>query len=322
MENGVYGSKIALAFTLNIAAGLSTCIGGLVIFHKNLVHLANPSSLGIAFGIAAGVMIFIALGEIFGESVKGFQEGFGGKDENACDKICQGNSKVFATICFIIGAIIILVIDFIIHKISPEVDQELNIDLINNRRSTPPQLDSVHDQDLVETQTLRGKKKSFGDVTTKRTLNRMGILTAVAIAMHNIPEGITTYTGAMKDAKLGVALAIAIALHNIPEGIAVATPVYFATGSKLKAFRWTLVSALAEPFGGIIGWLIAGDGLNASVNGIMFGLVVGMMVTISIKDLIPTAYRFSVSKDKVAYSILSGMCFMALSLILLDYAGV
>ncbi|CAF2833663.1 unnamed protein product [Rotaria sp. Silwood2] len=315
-------NRVALAFGLNIAAGLSTCIGGIIIFNKKLVYLTNPSSLGIAFGVSAGVMIFIALGNIFEESVNAFQEGLGGKDEQTCDKMCKGNSKMFTTICFINGAAIIFLIDFIIHKISPDIDHELSIDKINTFRQTFSQIDSKYESDLVEVQTSHGKKNGFGDVTTKRMLNRMGILTALAIAIHNLPEGVTTYTGAVKDTKLGIALAIAIALHNIPEGIAVATPIYFATGSKLEAFRWTFISALAEPFGGIIGWLIAGDGLNANVNGIMFGLVVGMMVTISIKELIPTAHRFCLSRDKVTYSILFGMCVIAFSLILLDYAGV
>jgi ZIP family zinc transporter len=303
---------------LNIAAGLSTCIGGIIIFNKKLVYLTNPSSLGIAFGVSAGVMIFIALGDIFGESVNAFQEGFGGKGEQTCDRMCKGNSKMFTAICFISGAAIIFLIDFIIHKISPEIDHDLSIDKIN----TFSRIDSKYGSNLVEVQTSHGKKNGFGDMITKRTLNRMGILTALAIAIHNLPEGVTTYTGAVKDTRLGIALAIAIALHNIPEGIAVATPIYFATGSKFRALRWTFISALAEPFGGIIGWLITSDGLNANVNGIMFGLVAGMMVTISIKELIPTAHRFCLSRDKVTYSILFGMCVIEFSLILLDYAGV
>ncbi|CAF4799059.1 unnamed protein product [Rotaria sp. Silwood1] len=315
-------NRVALAFGLNIAAALSTCIGGIIIFNKKLVYLTNPSSLGISFGVSAGVMIFLALGNILGESVNAFQEDLGGKDQQACDKMCKGNSKVFATICFINGAAIIFLIDFIIHKISPDIDHELSIDKIDTLPQTFSQIDTKYGSNLVEIQTSHGKKNDFEDVTTKRTLNHMGILTALAIAIHNIPEGVTTYTGAVKDTKLGIALAIAVALHNIPEGIAVATPIYFATGSKLKAFRWTLISALAEPFGGIIGWLIADDGLNANVNGIMFGLVVGMMVTISIKELIPIAHHFCLSKDNVTYSILFGMCVIAFSFILLDYAGV
>jgi ZIP family zinc transporter len=184
------------------------------------------------------------------------------------------------------------------------------------------QLNSKHESNSIEVHISHHTKEDINDEATKRTLNRTGIMTAIAIAIHNIPEGVATYTGAMKNTKLGVALAIAIALHNIPEGIAVATPVYFSTKSKLKAFLWTFLSALSEPIGGVIGWLIAGEGLNANINGVLLGLVAGLMVTISIKELIPTAYHFCPSKDKVTFSVLLGMCIMALSLILLDYAGI
>ena len=117
-------------------------------------------------------------------------------------------------------------------------------------------------------------------------------------------------------------MAIGIALHNIPEGIAVAAPVYFATGSRFKAFMWTFVSALAEPVGAIIAWLIVGEGLNPHVEGVMFGIVCGMMVTISFKELIPNAIKYYSKGNSVIFSILCGMGIMALSLILFAYAGV
>jgi len=102
----------------------------------------------------------------------------------------------------------------------------------------------------------------------------------------------------------------------------VATPVYFATGSRLKAFMWTFVSALAEPIGAILAWLIIGDGLNPYVEGIMFGIVCGMMVTISFKELVPNAIKYHSEGNTVIFSILCGMAIMALSLILFAYAGV
>jgi ZIP family zinc transporter len=316
------GNKVALAFALNIAAGLATCIGGLVTFHKKLVSLANPSSIGIALGLSAGVMIFISLVEIFGESVESFEEGFGGKKPNVCDTTCKGHSRALTTICFIIGAAIIFLLDFIVHKISPDMKHDLEVEELNALRQKFSQRDPENGLDAAETQNLSDQIQNREKQATRRALNRTGILTALAIAIHNLPEGIATFTGAMKDTKLGAVLAISIALHNIPEGIAVAAPVYFATGSKLKGLFYTFISALAEPLGGVFAWLIIKDGLNPYVNGTMFGLVVGMMVTISIKELIPTALRFCPSKSKITISMLVGMGIMALSLILFDYAGV
>ncbi|RHY96691.1 hypothetical protein DYB35_013583, partial [Aphanomyces astaci] len=117
-------------------------------------------------------------------------------------------------------------------------------------------------------------------------------------------------------------LAVAIAIHNIPEGIAVATPVYFATDSRCKAFLWTFISGLAEPLGGVLAWLVLGEGLNPVVEGVMFGIVTGMMVTISIKELIPTAIKYWSQGSIVTVAIFGGMLIMATSLILFAYAGV
>ena len=111
-------------------------------------------------------------------------------------------------------------------------------------------------------------------------------------------------------------------MHNIPEGIAVAAPVYFATGNRLKAFMWTFVSALAEPLGAVLAWLVVGDGLNPNIEGVMFGIVAGIMVTISFKELLPNALRYHPKGNTVIYSILCGMGIMALSLILFAYAGI
>merc|ERR1712061_612470 len=113
-----------------------------------------------------------------------------------------------------------------------------------------------------------------------------------------------------------------IALHNIPEGIAVAAPVYFATRSRFKAFMWTFISALAGPVGAIIAWLIVGEGLNPHVEGVMFGIVCGMMVTISFKELVPNALNYYSKGKTVIFSILCGMGIMALSLILFAYADI
>ena len=161
---------------------------------------------------------------------------------------------------------------------------------------------------------------SFSNIP-KSQLNRTGVLTAIAIGLHNIPEGVATYVGAISDVRVGAALAIGVALHNIPEGIAVATPVFFATESRWKAFLWTFVSALAEPFGAIIAWLIIGEGLDPHIEGVMFGIVCGMMTTISFKKLIPNAIKYYPEGNIGVLSLLCGMGIMVVSLILFAYAG-
>jgi zinc transporter, ZIP family len=330
----VFGSRDAVAIGLSTMAGLSTCIGGLIIFNKRLVHLANPTFLGAAMGMSAGVMIFISLVEIFHESIEKFQEGLatnamtnvtsgalGHEIKNDGIHWRKGNGWLLASLCFIGGAVIIYVMDFIVHKICLHADHELTAEELSALRNTVGNQNEAHHPSEVDILDAPARKRNM-HAHTRMQLKQTGILKAVAIAIHNFPEGIATFLAAFVDLKKGIVLAVGIALHNIPEGIAVATPVYFATGNRLKAFSWTLLSALAEPLGAILCWLVMKRELNQTVEGVMFGLVSGMMVTISFKELIPSAYRYCPTGNRVALSIFGGMGIMASSLILFEYVGV
>jgi ZIP family zinc transporter len=145
----------------------------------------------------------------------------------------------------------------------------------------------------------------------------MGFMTALAIGLHNFPEGLATFVAALADTKLGIALALAIAIHNIPEGVCVAMPVYYATGSKLRGFWWSFVSGLSEPFGGLCGFLVLySAGMSDSAYGALFGIVGGMMVYISLKELLPTALKYDPHDKYVTNCTFIGMAVMAASLIM------
>jgi len=146
-------------------------------------------------------------------------------------------------------------------------------------------------------------------------LMRMGTMTALAIAIHNFPEGLATFASAIKNPSLGIAIAIAIAIHNIPEGIAVSVPVYYATGSRKKAFLMSFLSGLSEPLGAIIGYLILMPFFNDIVFGILFAAVAGIMVFISLDELLPTAREYGEAHISI-YGVILGMITMAVSLIL------
>lgn len=155
------------------------------------------------------------------------------------------------------------------------------------------------------------------DTPSKEHLKNMGAMTALAIALHNFPEGLATFVAALADAKLGFALAVAIAVHNIPEGVCVAMPVYYATGSKLKGFWWSFVSGISEPIGGIMGYLVLyGNAMSDTAYGALFAVVGGMMVYISLKELLPTALKYDPHDKHVTNCMFGGMAIMALSLIL------
>jgi ZIP family zinc transporter len=143
----------------------------------------------------------------------------------------------------------------------------------------------------------------------------MGMFTALAIAIHNFPEGLATFAAALSDPALGLSIAVAIAIHNIPEGISVSVPVYYATGSKKKAFYYSFLSGTAEPVGALIGYFILLNFFSDFVFGILFAGVAGIMVFISLDELLPSAQKYGEHHLSI-YGLIVGMAVMALSLLL------
>ncbi|GBF88162.1 zinc transporter [Raphidocelis subcapitata] len=149
-------------------------------------------------------------------------------------------------------------------------------------------------------------------------LARTGWLSGLAVMLHNLPEGLATFVAALASPKIGIAFALAVGIHNVPEGVVVAMPIYYATGSKWKGFCWSLVSGLAEPVGGLLGYaLLAAGGLASPlVFGVVFAVVAGMMVYISIRELLPTALRYDPEDRYATLSFWGGAAVMAASLLL------
>lgn len=146
-------------------------------------------------------------------------------------------------------------------------------------------------------------------------LMRMGAFTALAIGIHNFPEGLATFVSALQGPGIAIPIVAAIAIHNIPEGIAVSVPIYQATGSKRKAFCYSFLSGLAEPVGALIGWLLLMPVMNDLAYGLIFASVAGIMVFISFDELLPAAREYGEHHLSV-YGLISGMAVMAFSLLL------
>lgn len=149
----------------------------------------------------------------------------------------------------------------------------------------------------------------------KYSLMRMGLFTALAIGIHNFPEGLATFTAALSDPNLGIPIAIAIAIHNIPEGIAVAVPIFYATGSRKQAFKLSFLSGLSEPIGALIGYLLLFKFFNDTMFGFIFASVAGIMVYISLDELLPSAREYGEHHLSI-YGLIAGMAVMAISLLL------
>ncbi len=236
----------------------------------------NTRFLSLSLGFSAGIMIYVSFVEIF----------FTAKDMLTAE---MGNQAGYLTtlVAFFGGMLIIGLID----KFVPEVEN-------------PHEIHKIEEMDLEK---LAEQKKD--------RLIRLGKFSAIAIAIHNFPEGLATFTSALVDINLGIPIAIAIAIHNIPEGIAVAIPVFYGTGDRGKAFRLSFYSGLAEPLGALIGFLILLPFINQIVFGVLFAAVAGIMVFISIDNLLPTAREYG-EHHLTVYGVIAGMVVMSVSLLL------
>ncbi|AYC30425.1 zinc transporter ZupT [Paenisporosarcina cavernae] len=235
----------------------------------------NTKFLSLSLGFSAGVMIYVSLVEIFVKAKVALVDELGEKP------------GYWATIGgFFLGILVIALIDKLLPK-----------------TTNPHEVKGVEDME----------KTPSNDEYTK--LMRMGIFTALAVGIHNFPEGIATFMSAMQDPNLGIAIAFAIAIHNIPEGIAVAIPLYYATGNRKKAFKWSFISGLSEPVGALIAYLLLMPFLNGIMFGVVFAAVAGIMVFISLDELLPAAQKYDETHYSI-YGLVAGMAVMAVSLVL------
>lgn len=235
----------------------------------------NTKFLSIALGFSAGVMIYVSMIEIF----------FKAKDALVAVLGEAGGS--WATAGGFFGGIFLIAA---IDRLVPSTENPHELHKIEDIKSPEPAINSSR-------------------------LMRMGLFTALAIAIHNFPEGLATFTSAIRDPSLGIAIAVAIAIHNIPEGIAVSVPVYYATGDKKRAFKLSFLSGLSEPVGAIIGYLILFRFFNDVVFGVLFASVAGIMVFISLDELLPMAKEYGEAHLSI-YGLVAGMMVMAVSLLL------
>ncbi len=156
-------------------------------------------------------------------------------------------------------------------------------------------------------------QQDYPDDRSVERLRRTGLLLAFGIGIHNFPEGMATFAGALKDVRLGVAIAVAIAIHNIPEGLAISAPVYAATGSRRKAFVWSFLSGVSEPVGAAVAALVLMPFLSPAVLGWILAGVAGIMIAIALDELVPAAKAFGGAHVPIL-GVMAGMLVMALSL--------
>lgn len=271
-------NTILFAFGLTLFAGLSTGIGSAIAF---FARQTNTKFLSLALGFSAGVMIYVSFIEIMVKARDALASEMG-----------EVNAAWVATLSFFGGIAFIAIID----KFVPSYEN-------------PHEMHSIEEMDHGYENLPKDETHNF------MKLRRTGIFAAIAIAIHNFPEGLATFTAALTDPALGMAIAVAIAIHNIPEGIAVSIPLYYATGDRKKAFLYSFLSGLSEPVGALIGYLILLPFFTPTLFGILFAGVAGIMVFISLDELLPAAEEYGEHHLSI-YGLIAGMAVMALSLLL------
>lgn len=286
--------QVLLGFGLTMLAGLSTGIGSTLAF---FTRRTNTKMLSSALGFSAGVMIYVSFINILPEA-----------RQILADEFNAGVAYWYTILAFFGGIALVAIIDKFVPSFGNPHELHLIEEISNgiSAKTLDPRLD-------------RGNwrhRHRLGRSDCQR-LYRMGILTAVAIAIHNLPEGLVTYMATIRGLNFGIPIATAIALHNIPEGIAIAVPVFYATGNRKKAFWYSFLSGLAEPLGAVVAFLLLFLLKSTAITGILFAAVAGIMVYISVDELLPAAKEYG-EHHLAIYSLVAGMAVMALSLLLLS----
>lgn len=205
------------------------------------------------------------------------------------------------------------------NSVDQSLDMDLDIedDFVDNLPLEDKASDLSMDDD-DDGAAAQGGNESQDRKTSEenKRLVKMGMNTALAIGLHNFPEGLATFVAALDDPKVGSILAFAIAIHNIPEGLCVALPIFYATGKRVNAFMWALLSGASEVVAALLGWAILANSFSSNMYALLFGLVAGMMVVISIRELLPTAHFYDPEDTCVTYTFIAGMGLIAISLVL------
>jgi ZIP family zinc transporter len=357
-----------VGFGLVCGAGGATMIGAVIVFIPWCIERMNSTFLAAALALAAGVMTYVSMIEIFVKSNDSFKQALN-DGYSYCDDPHEKEkwAYLYATLCFFGGIIFNACLGLLTDMLDETTEDgpvgtaaypESTIDATSVEMPMQKELDGcskpsqerfcsmgsgsgaaidtaegsgvghgvggtfgVEDQHGVGIGVDPFDKEAMQDPAVQKNLMKMGLRTALAIAIHNFPEGLATFVGTLEDSKVGAALAIAIGIHNIPEGLCVAMPVYYATGSAWKAFGWAALSGVSEIVGAGLGWgvLYNVDDMDYAY-GALFGIVGGMMVHISIKDLFPTALRYDKTSWVTVTFFFIGFAVMALSLVLFQYA--
>lgn len=319
-------NKMLYGFGLSTAAGLMTMLGGATVYFPiPRRHLRLSSCFCLA--TASGVMAYVSLVEVFGESRENFTESLHSqKDEKTAETL----GLLYASCSFFLGWFIAIAMDTALHRFIGHSGS--CSDSSKNPQSSAYQPGAIEDPDVSASEQLTASccdeevQAQLKFETDTFRIMRVGWFTALALTLHNIPEGLLTYVSALSEnPTVGLGIACAIGLHNIPEGFAVAFPIKIGTGSKPKALMYAAITGLAEPVGALIGYLLFGDNSDGSKSdsnkfmfGCLFGITAGIMTEVAIKSLLIESTRYDPVDRIVSKAWIFGAFIIAASLVVID----
>jgi len=266
---------VIFAFLVTLGAGAATALGAAMALFRKKT---SRSFLALALGFSAGVMIYVSFVEIVPKSLELLQSGQG--------EAIGASWMAGSLLAGLLGMAVL-------YRLIPDLHH--------------PALDDSHT-------TIRIDEEADAYYSDPLLL-KAGVGVALAVTLHNFPEGLATFFLTLNDPQVGVPVAMAIAIHNIPEGIAVVIPIYYATRSRAIAFAFGAISGLAEPLGAVLGYLFLQPFMSDTMLGVIFAIVAGIMVYISIDGLLPAARQYG-SGQLAIYGVIAGMAVMAVSLVL------
>ena len=264
--------------TILVALGLTFVAGmstGIGSLMAFFTKATNTRFLSGALGLSAGVMVYVSFMELIPEAVASMQSLYS-----------DTQGMVYVLFAFFAGIGLIAAIDFFI----PEDEN-------------PHEFHAIGDVDEQVGKRSGGK------------LKRTGFMLALAIGIHNFPEGIATFVSALDGLDVALPIVIAIAIHNIPEGIAVSVPIYHSSGNRRKALSYSILTGLAEQVGALFGMAFLLPFWTPAVSALLLAAVAGIMVYISFDELLPSAEEYGHHHFAIG-GVIVGMAVMAFSLLL------
>lgn len=326
-------NNVGLAFAMTIVAGLATAVGGAIVLVPGLAFQLQhrPKVLSSALGLAAGIMMYLAFVDLYPESDEFFRAG-------TISHSMEDLASLWAALCFFGGIGLMQAFDSLVHRLHPHIRNQDRSEVLGDSTKEVKEDGASEIPEKVpdpEKEVRRRAETGSSDSTDNesddslelgptetRSLCQSGLATTVALILHNVPEGLITFTATAKDPAIGTALVFGIVLHNAPEGMSIALPIFSATGSKMKAMSASLVASLAPLLGGLIAYAILETREFSPIAfAVLYGVAAGILVYTAIQHLLKTAYKYDPEDKVTTTSFFLGMIILAIALVLLESTG-